>query len=252
MIQLKTPAEIEIMKQGGKILKDVLRLILQQVKAGVPLKSLDKFAEEQIIARGGQPSFKKVEGYHWTICGCVNEVVVHGIPSAYVLRACDAVGIDCGVYYKGFHTDAAWTVRVKDENTIQDNVDKFIETGKIALDRAIKQVQSGNYIYDISAAIESTIIRAGYCVVRTLTGHGVGRKLHENPEVPGFVHGIRENTPKIVPGMTLAIEVIYNMGGPEVVYRGDDAWTIVTKDGKISGLFEATVAATTHGCIVLT
>ncbi len=250
MIHLKTVEEIEKMKKGGKILHDVLRILVEEAKPGVSLISLDQMAEKLIVERGGTSSFKRVKGYHWTICSCVNDVVVHGIPDEYKIKTGDIVGIDCGVYYEGFHTDAAWTVSVGNNDS---KVKKFLDTGEAAFRKAISQVKLGNYIYDISRAIQDTVEKeGGYGVSRTLVGHGVGRQLHEEPEVPGYVSNHRESTSKLVPGLVIAIEVIYNMGSPDVVYKGNDGWTIVTKDGKISGLFEATVAVTSHGCVVLT
>jgi methionyl aminopeptidase len=252
MITIKTEEEIKIMQTGGKILKDVLRILFDNVKEGVKLSDIDKLAEKEITERGGLPSFKKVKGYRWTICGCVNEVVVHGIPGDYRIRDGDVVGIDCGVYYKGFHTDSAHTIRINTGNRKKDEIDTFLEVGESALKKAIMQVQLGKRIYDISKTISENIEKAGYSVVRNLVGHGVGKNLHEEPEIPGFVSKKRENTPELKKGMTLAIEVIYNIGTPEILYDQSDGWTIVTKDGKISGLFEATVALTSHGCIVLT
>lgn len=253
MIQLKSPKEIEIMREGGAILGEVMKIILGGVKSGVKLAELDKIAQSEIMKRGAEPSFKKVKGYRFCLCACVNDVVVHGIPTDYTLKKEDVVGIDCGVYYKGFHTDAAWTMRVKDSKFEKRNkIDRFLSVGKKALSDATAQVKVGNYIYDISKAIQDNIELSDFSVVRTLVGHGVGRQLHEEPEIPGFVKDERLKTPKIVEGMTLAIEVIYNMGSSDVVYKGNDGWTIATKDGKISALFEATVAVVSHGCIVLT
>jgi len=251
MIQLKTPTQIAIMQKGGKILTDALKKVIASVKIGVTLAQLDKQAEEEIKKAGATPSFRLVKGYKWSICSCVNEVVVHGIPDEYVISEGDIVGLDCGVYYQGFHTDAAWTVEANGRQ-FNHQTDEFLTAGKKALFRAVCQMKPDNYIYDISLAIQDTIQKAGYSVVKTLVGHGIGRRLHEEPEVPCFIKEERQKTEKIVPGMVLAIEVIYNQGNSQVVYRGDDDWTIITKDGKISGLFEATVAATRHGCLILT
>ncbi len=251
MTHLKSPQELNIMKESGQILSEVLRFVLSKTTVGVTLLQLDSWAEKEIIQKGGEPSFKKVKGYHWTLCTCVNEAVVHGIPNNYIIREGDVVGLDCGVFYKGYHSDAAWTVKIGQKGD-KAEVDRFLETGQKALEGAISKVKIGNYIWDISKEIEDIVEGAGYSVVQTLVGHGVGKKLHEEPEVPGFVNQKREKTPLIREGMVLAVEVIYNMGSPEVVYRGNDGWTIVTKDGKISGLFEATVAATIHGGLVLT
>lgn len=253
MIDLKSPEEIKKMQKGGKLLYQVLLQLLDMAVPGVTLAQLDEKAEKLILRGGGKPSFKMVHDYKWTICACLNDVVVHGIPTDYTLRDGDLLGIDCGVYLEGFHADHAWSKIVGDnkQKSVADKK-KFLDVGLSAFEKAIKQAVAGNYIYDISRAIQETVEAGGYSVVRSLVGHGVGRKLHEEPEVPGVVRGKRENSIKIVQGMVLAIEVIYNLGSPDVVYKGKDGWTIATKDGKISGLFESTVAITSRGGIVLT
>jgi len=253
MIHLKSQAEIEKMVEGGNILSKVMTATLGKIKPGVTLTELDTFAQNKIINAGAQPSFQKVPGYRWTLCTCVNDVVVHGIPTDYRVKEGDVVGIDCGVFYKGFHTDASWTILVGG-NAVKNWAvkEKFLHVGETALNRAISQVKRGNFIWDISKTIQTTVEEGGYSVVKSLIGHGIGRQLHEEPEIPGFVKSERERTPMLIEGMVLAIEVIYNMGLHSVVYKGDDGWTIATKDGTISGLFEATVALTSHGCLVLT
>ena len=251
MIDYKKDNEIKIMQEGGLILTEIMNLLLDRARVGVSMIELDRLAEKEIIQRGGEPSFKKVPGYKWSICACVNEVVVHGIPDNYQIKAGDAVGIDCGVYYNGFHTDASWTVRVGSGS--QDGaLDRFLASGRKALTSALKEVVPGNYIYDVSKAIQTEVESAGYSVVKSLIGHGVGRSLHEEPEIPGFTRGQREDTVMIKPGLVAAVEVIYNMGGADVVYKGNDGWTIKTKDDKISGLFEATVGVSNHGVLLLT
>lgn len=253
MVDLKTPQEIKLMQKGGEILHKILLKLLDDAKVGVTLRELDQTAQRLILENGGKPSFKMVAGYKWSICACVNDVVVHGIPNDYALKDGDILGIDCGVFLGGFHTDHAWTKIVGDKNKNENREKKiFLEVGLSAFKKAINQARPGNYIYDISAAIQNTVEDSGFNVVRSLLGHGVGRKLHEDPEIPGFIKGKREESPKIVPGMVLAIEVIYNLGDCEVIYKGNDGWTIATKDGKISGLFEATVAITSRGASVLT
>lgn len=260
MINLKNDSEIEIMGKGGLILTEVLSLVTKEARCGVRLIELDKMAEGEINSRGGRSSFKTVEDYRWTICAAVNDVVVHGIPNDYVLKKGDILGIDCGVLYNGFHTDCAWSLIVGNTNTLpgvkmvigETQEEKFLSSGRNAWQKALKQVKKGNYIYDISKTIQENVEKDGFNVVRTLVGHGVGKQLHEAPEVPGFVKMAREKTPQIVPGMVLAVEVIYNLGSPDVVYKGNDGWTIATKDGTISGLFEATVAVMSHGSYVLT
>jgi methionyl aminopeptidase len=180
---------------------------------------------------------------------------VHGVPTDYKLKEGDVVGIDCGVFYKGFYTDAAHTVRVQSSKLkvkSSDEVDKFLKTGEKAMWEGIKAAKVGNRVGDISKAIQDIVERQGYSIVRSLIGHGVGRQLHEDPEVPGFLDGPIIKTPLLKLGMTIAIEVIYNMGKSEVVYSNGDGWTIKTKDGSLSGLFERTIAITKGEPLVLT
>lgn len=250
MIHLKKEKEIQSMKKGGKILADVLFEVLKYAKPGVSELELDALAEKLIREKGGESGFKKVPGYKHTICVSTNNVVVHGIPTTYKLREGDVLGIDCGVYFEGFHTDMAETIRIKSQK--EDAIDIFLKTGKFALEEAIKQVKPGNRIGHISKTIQDIVEGGGYSVVRTLIGHGVGRQLHEEPEVPGFLNKNIKKTPLLVEGMTIAVEVIYNMGKKEVVLNRDDGWTIMTADGSISGLFERTVAITKEGQQALT
>lgn len=254
MIAIKTPAEIEIMKEGGKILKTAMEKTLAAVKPGVLVSDLEKLADAEITRLGAQPAFKKVEGYHWTTCICLNDEVVHGIPTAREIKEGDIIGVDMGIYYKGFNTDASWTIVVQTTNNkVQSKENqRFLDTGEKALEEAIKQAKSGNRIADISKAINDTITQAGYSPVRALTGHGVGKKLHEEPAIPCFFDlGQEKHSPEIKPGMVLAIEVIYNQGSSDVVLA-NDGWTIKTKDGKISGLYEMTVVVTNNGHLLLT
>lgn len=256
-ISIKTPQEIEIMAKGGKILSDTMYEVLSHIKPGVSELEIDSLAEKLIKKAGGEPGFKKVEGYKHTICVSTNDVVVHGIPTSYRFQEGDVVGIDCGVYYAGFHTDMSESIivpSIKSQNTNpkDQEVGKFLEAGKKALLRAIEQVKPGNRIGNISKTIQEIVEAGGYSVVRELIGHGVGRELHEDPPVPGYSNKRIEKTPLLRPGMTIAVEVIYNMGKKEVVFSGKDDWTIVSRDGKISGLFERSVAVTEDGCRVLT
>lgn len=255
MIHLKTEKEIAAMKDGGKILADVLLEVLSQVKPGVSEIALDKYAESLIRKKGAEPGFQRVKGYEHTICISTNDIVVHGMPTAYILKKGDVVGIDCGVYYKGFHTDMSETIRVQSAapnvKSSKDKIDIFLQTGKRALEEAIKEARVGNRVGNISKKIQDIVEGAGYSVVRSLVGHGVGKSLHEEPEVPGFLTGSMSNTPKLRHGMVLAIEVIYNMGRHDVRH-GDDPWTIRTVDKTISGLFERTIVITEAGPVVLT
>jgi methionyl aminopeptidase len=265
MIDIKTDKEIKIMQKGGSILADVLFAVMKEVKPGKSELEIDALAEKLIREKGGEPGFKKVTGYQHTICACTNEVVVHGIPSKYTFKEGDLVCIDCGVYYQGFHTDMAETIIVQSSKfplgsargeKVQSSEDpkiRFLAIGKKALREGIKIAQVGNRIGHISKAIQDIVEKeGGYSIVRSLIGHGVGKQLHEDPEVPGFLDRKIEQTPKLTAGMTIAIEVIYNMGKPDVVYAGTDDWKIVTKDNSLSAVFERSVAITSSGPLVLT
>jgi len=248
MINIKTLQDIEKMAEGGKILSETLWEVLKTAKPGISEIELDLLAEDLIIKKGGEPGFKKVKGYNNTICISNNEVVVHGIPTENKLKEGDVLGIDCGVFYKGFHTDMSETVIVGSAN---DQVIKFLEAGKDALNLGIKEVVDGNHVGDISKAIQTAIEKEGYSIVKNFVGHGVGKDLHEEPEIPGFLAGSIKATPLLKKGMVIAVEVIYNIGGSGVVIE-DDGWTIKTKDGNISGLFERTIAITEKGPVILT
>lgn len=257
MINLKTDKEIKIMHEGGKILTEVFSQVLAIIKPGVSELELEKLAEKIIIKKGGYPAFKRVSGYKYATCISTNDTIVHGIPTGYVLKEGDIIGVDCGVYYKGLNTDAAWTLRVKSQNSNlksqkYDDIDMFLETGKKALEEAIKQAKPGNRVGHISKTIQEIVEGSGYSIVKNLVGHGVGRQLHEYPEIPGFLDDLNiSQTPVLKEGMTVAIEVIYNMGSFETRYD-KDGWTIKTKDGSLSGLFERTVAITKKGPKILT
>lgn len=253
MIHIKNPKEIASMQKGGKILAETVFEVMRYAKPGVTELELDALAEKLIRSQGAEPGFKKVPGYNHAICISTNDVVVHGIPTEYVLKEGDVVGVDCGVYFDSFHTDMSETVIIGGPSTVNTEVANFVDTGKKALELAIEQVKPGNHIGHISKTIQMIIEGAGFSVVRELIGHGVGRDLHEEPEVPGYLKGKIEKTPLLKEGMVIAVEIIYNMGEKEVVYAGkNDDWTIVTADGSISGLFERTVAVTKTGHIILT
>lgn len=241
--------KIQAMRAGGKILGDTLSYLVKNVKSGMSEIEIDKMAENFIVKRGGEPGFKRVEDYKNTICISINNVVVHGIPTARKINEGDIVGIDCGVFYEGYHTDMSETVKIlngraqifRKGTEVKSGTDKFIKTGKIALFEGIKQAKAGNRVGNISSKIQEIVEGEGNSIVRSLVGHGVGKNLHEEPEVPGYLKGKVESTPELTEGMTIAIEVIYNMGKNGVSYAGEDDWTIVTSDGSNSGLFERTV-----------
>lgn len=245
---LKSEEALKIMAEGGEKLHEIKNKLAKSVDVGISAYEIDKMADDLIVKSGGEASFKKVPGYYWATCINVNAGIVHGIPKKeLVFKDGDLVSVDVGIFYKGYHTDTSISVGL---NLSSEN-QKFLDTGKNALKKAIAKVKVGNRIYDISKEIEETITKAGYSPVKSLVGHGVGKFLHEEPQIPCFVYDKREATPKIQVGMALAIEVMYTAGKPELEYD-EDEWTISTQDGKISGLFEDTVAITDHGSFTLT
>lgn len=247
-IDLKTEEEMAIMLEGGKKLGVIKKALAQKVKPGVSAWEIEEEAIRLISEAGGEASFKKVAGYKWATCVNVNDGVVHGIPKKEtIFKEGDVVSIDVGLFYKGFHTDTAISVTLSDDPEKK----KFLEIGRRAVNAGIKQAKAGRTIGDISEAIEKEFKSAGLTPVESLTGHGVGRQLHEAPLIPCFVSGSRDEQVKIVEGMTLAIEVMYTGGSGEIKVE-NDGWTIRTKDAKIAALFEETVALTGRGPIVLT
>ncbi len=247
----KTPEQIQIMDEAGRMLGIVLEETLKLVKPGVTELELDSFADSKIAELGGFPGFKKVDGYKHAICVATNDVVVHGIPKKRVLKEGDIIAVDAGVYLDGFHSDMAETVVVgKAKNK---EIYKFLDAGKTAMYAGIRQAMPGNRVGHISKAMQEVIEKQnGYAVVRSLVGHGVGRDLHEDPQIPGYLSGKIEKTPELVVGMTIAIEIIYNMGKQDVEYEGSDDWTIVSRDGSLSGVFERTLVITENGPRLLT
>lgn len=250
MIKIKTLPEIEQMARGGKILHEVMGKVLAKADRGVSTLELDGYADELIKAAGAVPSFKGEKGYGFATCMNVDAMVVHGVPRDYKLQDGDILGVDLGVYYQGWHTDASWTTEVKSLSR-DSKISRFLRVGEEALEEAVKQCVPGKHIGDISQAMENIIRQAGYSPVKQLVGHGIGRELHEDPEIPCYLRGKIANTPEVKVGMVLAIEVIYNQGQSAVVYENDDGWTIITRDGLPSGLFEHTVAITAGGPRVL-
>lgn len=245
-INPRTDKELELMRQSGKITGMALKKVLESIKVGVTGIELDKIAEEEVRRLGGRPAFKTVKNYFWTICITINDQVVHGIPTDTKIEDGDIVSIDIGAIYEGWYTDAAWSI-VAGNSTPEK--DKFLKVGEDGLWKGIKQAVEGNSIGDISSEIGKVVEGAGYGVVRSLVGHGVGKYLHEDPEIPGV--GKAGTGPSIPKSATLAIEVIYTQGKPEVTLE-NDKWTISSKDGSWGGLFEMTVITGTKGAEVIT
>jgi methionyl aminopeptidase len=248
--------KIEAMSKAGVILGNALDHVLTQIKPGITELEINDLADRYIVENGGFPGFKKVPGYKHAICACTNEVVVHGIPTKRVLEAGDVINIDCGVFLDGYHTDMGETIKVGspivDTTKGTDDIDTFLSVGKRAMWKAIEQATVGNRIGNISKVIQDEVTGAGYSVVKNLIGHGVGKSLHEKPDIPGILNSPIEKTPLIKSGMTLAIEVIYNKGTADVEYKGADGWSIVTADGEKSAVFERTILTAPDGPILLT
>jgi len=247
-INIKSKDDIKVMIEGGKRLRDIKKRLFETVRAGISAYEIETLATELIKKTGGKPSFKMVSGYKWSTCVNVNAGLVHGIPKKDIVFAKgDLVSVDVGLFYKGFHTDTSFSKGID----LSTKNKKFFDCGRLALKKAISQAKKGKRIYDISSAIEEVVVSSGYVPVRALVGHGVGRELHEEPLIPCVRFGKRENSPEIVDGMTIAIEVMYVMGSEKLVQE-TDGWTISTSDGKISALFEETVAVTPDGPLVIT
>lgn len=240
------------MRSSGEIAAKALKRALEAVKVGVSELEVDKIAEEEIYRLGGELSYKTVPGYKYATCITVNEQVVHGIPTERKFIEGDLVSVDLAVMYKGWHTDCAWSVLVRGKGKGergQSEKAKFLKAGEEALWLGIAQAVDGNRVGDISHAIQTKIEGDGYSVVRSLVGHGVGRSLHEEPEIPGF--GTAGSGPVLKSGMSLAIEVIYARGKSEVVLT-EDKWTFETADKSWGGLFEMSVAVGKEKALVLT
>lgn len=240
------------MQEGGKVLGAVLEELLTTAQPGITLLELEALAQKRIREAGMKPSFSTVADYKWATCLCVNDIIVHGIPTSYVLQEGDLLTIDIGLINKGYHTDTAWSKVVANPGfLIDDEVQKFLDTGKHALSEAIAQAKDGNHVGHISATLQSIVEGSGYGIVKPLVGHGIGKTLHEEPQIPGFVRGAIGKTPKLYSGMAVAIEVIYAMGNPNVYYH-EDGWSIATRDHSLSAVFEQTVVITDGKPLIIT
>ena len=251
MIVLKSREEIERMRAASAVVAEVLATLREHVKPGVSTGELDTIAEELTRKRGAKPAFKGyvVQGrvFPATVCISINDEVVHGVPSKRrVLRDGDIVGLDFGVSIEGYYGDAAVTVPV---GPVAAPAQRLMDVTKAALEAGIEAVRPGKYIADISSAIQDVAEGAGYSLVREFVGHGIGRKLHEDPQVPNYRTGTRGV--RMQEGLVLAIEPMVNEGGPEVYVR-DDGWTAATRDGRLSAHFEHSVAVTADGPYILT
>jgi methionyl aminopeptidase len=245
-IVLKTPEQIELMAAAGAIQARCLRMLRSKCRAGVTTAELDAAAARFIASQGAEPSFLGYRGFPGSICASPNSMVVHGIPGPVELRRGDVVSIDVGVTKDGWVADAAITVPV---GVVTPEAKRLLASTEAALKAGADQVRPGNHLSDISHAIQRRVESDGFSIIRSLVGHGVGRDMHEDPQVPNF--GEPGRGPELEPGMVLAIEPMVNAGGPEI-RMGDDGWAVYSADGSLAAHFEFTVAVTEEGPRVLT
>lgn len=246
MIILKSEREIELMKEANQIVGETHALLAEIIKPGITTKEIDQIAEEHIRKRGAVPAFKGYQGFPATVCVAVNDQVVHGIPGQQRLEEGDIIGIDLGAVINGYYGDAARTLPV---GKVSSGAAKLLEVTKEALNQGIVQAKVGNRLTDISHAVQKYAESHGFSVVRDYVGHGIGRKMHEAPQVPNY--GLPGRGPRLKKGMTLAIEPMINAGNYHTKVLGD-RWTVVTADGSLSAHFEDTIAITDGEPLILT
>ena len=245
MITLKSREEVEKLRAANRIVAEVMARLGEMISPGVPTGELERVATEHILESGAKPAFPTVPGYDHTLCVSINEEVVHGIPGERELSDGDIVSIDCGVLLDGFFGDHAWSFPV---GKVSEEAKKLLDVAAKALERGIEASVVGNRLYDISAAIEKVASAGGFSVVREYVGHGIGRELHEEPQVPNF--GTPGTGMKLRRGLCLALEPMLNVGGSEVEVL-EDGWTVVTKDRKLSAHFEHSIAIMEEGPEIL-
>ena len=246
MIIRKSSKEIEQMAEAGAVVARTLELLHESIRPGVTTHELDRIADEYIRSQGGIPTFEGYRGYPASICASPNDMIVHGIPGEYALAEGDILSVDVGVTLGGFVADSAWTFPV---GTISAEVQRLLDACRAALEAGIAEARLGNTVSDISRAVQTVTEAAGFSVIRSLVGHGVGRSMHEDPQIPNFVSAYPG--PELLEGMTIAIEPMITAGGPDV-YLHDDEWSISTADDSLAAHFEHTVAVTAAGPRVLT
>lgn len=238
-VTIKSPREIELMRESNRLLAEVHKALEEAIRPGMTTLDVDRLGEKLIRDRGCVPNFKNYNGYPASICVSVNDEVVHGIPSKYrVLQEGDIVSLDAGLIYQGYHSDAARTHAV---GKISPEKQKLIDVTRQSFFEGMKFAKAGNYLYDISNAIDAYVSQFGYGIVRDLVGHGIGTHLHEDPQIPNFAQ--KKRGIKLAPGMTLAVEPMINMGTWQVEFLSD-GWTVVTKDGLPSAHYENTILIT--------
>ena len=246
MIERKSNEEIEVMAGAGRVVADTLAYLGESIRPGMTTADLDELAEEHIRSQGGVPTFKGYRGFPASICTSPNSMVVHGIPGPYRIEEGDLLSVDVGVTLDGFVADSAYTFAV---GSVPEPSQRLLEACRAALEAGIEQARASSRIGDISAAVQRTTEEAGFSVVRELVGHGVGRSMHEEPQIPNF--GEPGRGPLLQPGMTLAIEPMITAGDAGV-YTAEDRWSIFTRDDSLAAHFEHTVAVTENGPRILT
>ncbi|HEY5943253.1 MAG TPA: type I methionyl aminopeptidase [Solirubrobacterales bacterium] len=246
MIIKKTPEEVEKMAASGEILVRCLKMLASKARPGITTKELDEAAEKFIRSQGATPAFKGYRGFPGSICASPNSMVVHGIPDGYELKRGDVIAVDVGVVYDGWVSDAAMTLPI---GPVGPEAQKLLDVTKASLFAGVEQMRPGNHLGDVSAAIQRAVEIEGLSIIRTLVGHGIGREMHEEPQVPNF--GEAGKGPELEAGMVLAIEPMVNVGGP-LVRMGDDGWAVYSEDGSLAAHFEFTVAVTPDGPRILT
>lgn len=247
MIICKSESELQIMREAGRIVAETHQLLKQAIEPGITTQELDAIAEKYIRSQGAIPSFKGYNGFPSSVCSSVNDELVHGFPGLRKLNKGDIISLDVGAQYQGYHGDSAWTYPVGE---IQDeSVQRLLDIGEKSLYAGIELVKPDVRLFTISHAIQQVIEAAGFSVVREFVGHGIGTKLHEEPNIPNY--GIPDRGPRLKPGMVLAIEPMLNIG-ERFVRTLEDNWTVVTRDGSWCAHFEHTVAVTEDGFEILT
>jgi methionyl aminopeptidase len=246
MIIRKTPEQVEKMAAAGGILVRCLTMLAGKARPGTTTAQLDEAAERFIRSQDAEPAFKGYRGFPGSICASPNSMVVHGIPGPYELKRGDLLSIDVGVVKDGWVADAALTVPV---GAVSEEARRLLETTRAALLDGAEQVRPGNHLGDVSAAIQRRVELDGFSIIRTLVGHGIGRDMHEDPQIPNF--GEAGRGPLLEEGVVLAIEPMVNAGGP-LVRVGEDGWAVYSQDGSLAAHFEFTVAATREGPRILT
>ncbi|MGD8240957.1 MAG: type I methionyl aminopeptidase [Armatimonadota bacterium] len=248
-IQLKTPAEMARMREAGRLVAEVLRLVSDIAEPGLSTEQLDRAAVEHIESKGGVAAFKGYRGFPANICTSINEEIVHGIPGARRLRQGDLLKVDVGVIWDGYFADGAVTVPVGD---VTEEARRLMQATRAALNAALAAVRAGVRVQDISATVQKTAESQGFSVVREYTGHGIGRALHEEPSVPNFVtRRLLGNSPVLDKGATVAVEPMLNAGTHKTRLL-ENGWTVVTRDGELSAHFEHTIAVDEDAPVVLT